>query len=121
MARRLEPLLEEPLGFVAPAEPVLARVRFELAAGRRLELVWRTLVLPETPEGDERLAARVRFAFGRALRLARREAASPVTARPRPRRSTTSASPRPQRATASRCRSARSCCATAWRSFRTCG
>ncbi|HKZ31985.1 MAG TPA: nucleotidyltransferase family protein, partial [Vicinamibacteria bacterium] len=82
MARRLEPLLEAPLGFVAPAEPALARVRFELAAGRRLELVWRTLVLPETPEGDERLAARVRFAFGRALRLARREAVSPATEAP---------------------------------------
>ena len=82
MARRLEPLLQEPLGFVAPAEPVLASVRFELAAGRRLELVWRTLVLPETPEGDERLSARVRFAFGRALRLARREAPLPVTVAP---------------------------------------
>ena len=78
MARRLEPLLQAPLGFVAPAEAQLARVRFELAAGRRLELVWRTLVLPETPEGDARLVARVRFAFGRALRLARREAAPPV-------------------------------------------
>jgi hypothetical protein len=44
--------------------------------------VWRTLVLPETPEGDERLSARVRFAFGRALRLARREAAPPVTDAP---------------------------------------
>jgi hypothetical protein len=72
-ARRLEPRLATPLAFVAPAEPDLARVRLELLAGRRLELVWRTLVLPETPEGDERLAARVRFAFGRALRLARRE------------------------------------------------
>jgi len=78
MARRLEPLLQAPLGFVAPAEAQLARVRWELAAGRRLELVWRTLVLPETPEGDARLAARVRFAFGRALRLARRESAWPA-------------------------------------------
>jgi hypothetical protein len=66
MARRLEPLLPAPLGFVAPAEAPLARVRFELAAGRRLELVWRTLVLPETPVGADRLAARVRFACGRA-------------------------------------------------------
>ncbi len=74
MRRRLQPLLNAPLGFVAPAEAPLTRVRFELAAGRRLELVWRTLVLPETPDGDDRLAARVRFAFGRALRLARREA-----------------------------------------------
>jgi hypothetical protein len=78
MARRLEPLLQQPLGFVAPVEALLARVRFELAAGRRLELVWRTLVLPETPEGDDRLAARVRFAFGRALRLARRGGESPA-------------------------------------------
>jgi hypothetical protein len=73
---RLERRLAAPLDFVAPAEPDLTRVRFDLLAGRRVELVWRTLVLPETPEGDERLAARVRFAFGRALRLARRRAAS---------------------------------------------
>jgi hypothetical protein len=70
-ARRLEARLASPLDFVAPAAPDLARVRLGLLAGRRLELVWRTLVLPETPDGDERLAARVSFAFGRALRLAR--------------------------------------------------
>lgn len=78
LARRLEPRLAEPLGFLEPAVPALARVRFELAAGRRLELLWRTLVLPETPAGDERLLARVRFAFGRALRLARRETTPPA-------------------------------------------
>jgi len=76
MARRLEAQLSAPLAFVAPSEPDLARVRLELLAGRRAELVWRTLVLPETPEGDERLAARVRFAFSRAWRLARSSAPS---------------------------------------------
>jgi hypothetical protein len=64
--------LASPLDFVSPCEPELARVRWELLAGRRAELLWRTLVLPETPEGDERLFARVAFAVGRALRLARR-------------------------------------------------
>jgi hypothetical protein len=69
----LERRLADPLSsFVAPAEPDLARVRWELLAGRRAELLWRTLVLPETPEGDERLAARLRAAGSRALRLARR-------------------------------------------------
>lgn len=88
LARRLEPRLRDPLSFLSPAQPALAQVRFALAAGRRLELVWRTLVLPETPEGDERLAARVRFAFGRGLRLLRREAAAP------PQRQTSAAAPR---------------------------
>jgi hypothetical protein len=79
-ARRLASRLRDPLGFVVPAEPELARVRLELAAGRRLELLWRTLVLPETPQGDARLGARVRFAFSRARRLARRANAEVVAA-----------------------------------------
>ncbi len=79
-ARRLASRLSDPLAFVAPAEPELARVRLELAAGRRLELAWRTLVLPETPDGDARLVARVRCAFSRALRLARDVAAPAVSA-----------------------------------------
>ena len=82
LARRLAPLLDAPLRLVAPAEPDLARLRFALLAGRRVELLWRTLVLPETPEGDERLASRVRFAFGRALRLARGQAPLAATAAP---------------------------------------
>lgn len=72
LRRWLEPRLAGPLALVAPSAPELARLRWELLAGRRAELLWRTLVLPETPEGDERLAARVAFAFGRGLRLARR-------------------------------------------------
>jgi hypothetical protein len=73
MRRFLEPRRATPLVcFAAPAEPELVRLRLELLAGRRMALLWRTLVLPETPEGDERLASRVRFAFSRALRLARR-------------------------------------------------
>jgi Uncharacterised nucleotidyltransferase len=72
LRRWLEPRLADPLAFVGPIEPPLARLRWELLPGRRVELLWRTLVLPETPEGDERLPARVAFAFGRGLRLARR-------------------------------------------------
>jgi hypothetical protein len=73
LGRWLAPLLAEPQALLAPSAPDLARARWELLAGRRAELVWRTLVLPETPDGDERLAARVAFAFGRGLRLARRQ------------------------------------------------
>ena len=73
LRRWLAPRLAEPLSFVAPSEPDLARARWELLAGRRRELVWRTLVLPETPDGDERLPARLAFALGRGLRLARRQ------------------------------------------------
>jgi hypothetical protein len=57
-------------------------VRLELLAGRRAELVWRTLVLPETPEGDERLVARLRLALSRGWRLARSSAASAPGAPP---------------------------------------
>jgi hypothetical protein len=76
LARRLDAQLATPLAFVAPSDPDLARVRLELLAGRRAELVWRTLVLPETPDGDERLVARLRFALSRGLRLARESAAA---------------------------------------------
>jgi len=72
LRRWLEPRLVEPLAFVGPSEAPLGRVRWELLAGRRVELLWRTLVLPETPDGDERLPARLAFAVGRGLRLARR-------------------------------------------------
>jgi hypothetical protein len=72
LVRWLEPRLAEPLGFVGPSLPSLGRVRWELLSGRRVELLWRTLVLPETPDGDERLPARLAFAAGRGLRLARR-------------------------------------------------
>jgi hypothetical protein len=71
LLRWLEPRLADPLGLVAPSEPRLARARWELLPGRRAELLWRTLVLPETPGGDAGLPARVAFAFGRGLRLAR--------------------------------------------------
>jgi Uncharacterised nucleotidyltransferase len=80
MARLLAAKLEDPLAFIAPSEPDLARVRLLLLAGRRAELVWRTLVLPETPDGDERLIARVRFAVSRAWRLARQAPPAPAAA-----------------------------------------
>ena len=115
LRRWLAPRLGEPLAFVAPSAPDLARVRWALLAGRRAELVWRTLVLPETPEGDERLAARVRSPSGAACasRAGRPERRSS-------RRPTTSAS-RPWRPRASRSPSARSCCATASPRSPTCG
>jgi hypothetical protein len=69
--RWLAPRLASPLSLVAPVEPGVVEARWALLAGRRTELVWRTLVQPETPDGDERLAARMAFAFTRALRLAR--------------------------------------------------
>jgi hypothetical protein len=71
LRRWLAPRLASPTAFVAPAVPDVARARWELLAGRRAELLWRTLVLPETPGGAERLPARLAFAFSRALRLAR--------------------------------------------------
>jgi len=80
LRRWLLPRLASPLSFVSPSEPDLARVRWELLAGRRAELLWRTLVLPETPEGDERLPARVAFALGRARRLARQPPREPLLA-----------------------------------------
>jgi hypothetical protein len=71
LRRWLLPRLASPLSLVTPSEPALARVRWELLAGRRAELLWRTLVLPETLTGDGRLPARLAFALGRARRLAR--------------------------------------------------
>ena len=81
MRRWLGPRLATPLAFLAPQPPSLARVRWELLAGRRAELVWRTLVLPETPEGDSRLVARLAAAVRRAVRLVRRQPPAPP---PRP-------------------------------------
>jgi hypothetical protein len=80
LRRWLQPRLASPLRFVSPSEPDPARVRWELLAGRRAELLWRTLVQPETPEGNEHLSARVLFALGRALRLARRRPRVPPLA-----------------------------------------
>ena len=74
LRRFLAPRLASPLGLVAPSVPALSRVRWELLAGRRTELLWRTLVQPETPGGDARLPARLAFALGRGLRLARGQA-----------------------------------------------
>ena len=81
LRRWLLPRLASPLALVSPSDPDHVRVRWELLAGRRAELLWRTLVQPETPEGDERLPARVAFAVGRALRLARRRPPPALPAR----------------------------------------
>ncbi len=54
-----------PLDFVSPSPPSLLRVRFGLLAGRRIELVRRTLVPAEDPRP-------VRATLGRAAGLARR-------------------------------------------------
>jgi hypothetical protein len=77
LERRLQAGLADPLSFVAPAEPDLARVRLELLSGRRAELLWRTLVLPETPGGDTRLGPRLRLALRRAWRFARGRGKAP--------------------------------------------
>lgn len=76
----LAPRLAQPLAFVLPSPPALGRVRWELLAGRRPELLWRTLVWPETPQGDTRLIARLASGFGRGLRLAAGGAGSPPAA-----------------------------------------
>lgn len=70
----LTPRLREPLGFVTPSVAALGRARWLLLAGRRTELLWRTLVLPEAPDGDTRMAARLGCAVRRAARLVRTRA-----------------------------------------------
>ena len=71
LAARLRRSDEDPLAFVAPATVSLGRVRLELLAGRRAALLWRTLVLPDTLDGDTGPFARVRQAVQRAMRLGR--------------------------------------------------
>jgi hypothetical protein len=67
----LEPRLRTPLVFVTPSRPDLLRVRWGLLAGRRIELLWRTIVVPGGPGDDAGLPARAVAALGRAARLAR--------------------------------------------------
>ncbi len=71
LAARLKAGEAAPLAFVEPSAASLGRVRWELLAGRRAALLWRTLVLPDTTDGDTRLAPRLRQAATRALRLGR--------------------------------------------------
>ena len=73
----LAPRLESPLGFVSPATPAPGRVRWELMAGRRAELLWRTIVVPGGPEGDQPWPARAGAALWRAVRLAREQMTRP--------------------------------------------
>ncbi len=70
--------LASPSSLVERETARLAAVRWKLLAGRRGELLWRTLVLPETPAGETRLAARLAHAVRRSARL--------VAGTPRPRR-----------------------------------
>jgi len=67
LPRALAPWLERvaaaPLSVVSPAPPALVRVRWEIAAGRRREWLWRTLA-PPSPEA--------RAVVPRALRAAAR-------------------------------------------------
>jgi hypothetical protein len=81
LRRWLASRLAQPLDFVVPHAPALGRVRWELLAGRRIELLWRTLVLPETPGGDSRLVARMAAAIGRAARLLLRQPPVPPSGR----------------------------------------
>ncbi len=67
----LDARLAEPLRFLAPAAPDLARLRWAMLAGRRGELVWRTLVRPETESGDTRLGLRLLEGLRRGGRLLR--------------------------------------------------
>jgi hypothetical protein len=71
LAARLRRGDDDPLAFVAPSAVSLGRARLSLLAGRRAALVWRTLVLPDTVDGDARLLPRARQAVSRALRLGR--------------------------------------------------
>ncbi len=75
--RRLAPRQKTPLSFVHPEPPDLARVRWELLAGRRAELVWRTLVLPVAPGEAQTGPARAAGALARAVRLLRAQRARP--------------------------------------------
>jgi hypothetical protein len=71
LRRWLEPRLAEPLAFTPPRPAEHGRVRWKLVRGpgRRAELVWRTLFVPEGPDGRAPLAARLRRAALRARRF----------------------------------------------------
>jgi hypothetical protein len=76
LRRWLAPRLRDPLSLVAPSSPAVGRVRWELLAGRRAELLWRTLVLPEAKDGDTRLEPRLAQAAARLVRFGRAALAS---------------------------------------------
>ena len=77
LSRWLGPRLEHPLAFVHPETTDLARVRWELMAGRRAELVWRTLAVPGGPGDEEGVGARAAGMLRRAGRLGRARLARP--------------------------------------------
>lgn len=70
LERWLAPRLARPLTFVAPAPPSLARLRWELAAGRRWRLVADTLHPATGALSDPRFAWRLAHGLARGGRLA---------------------------------------------------
>ncbi len=81
LARWLSPRLEEPLSLVSPSPPALARVRWDLLAGRRLELARRSLFVSGLGPPEPILVRGARAA-SRAGRLLARWARSPRRGRP---------------------------------------
>lgn len=77
LLRWLEPRLVRPLDLLEQPPP-LARVRAMLVPGRRLELVWHTLVWPATACGATGLRARARHALRRAVHLSGTLVAAPA-------------------------------------------
>ena len=71
LAGWLRQRLSEPSSFVAPARAEIARLRWHLALGRRMELVRRTILTP-LPGTAEPVLRRVLHAAARALTLIRR-------------------------------------------------
>jgi hypothetical protein len=71
LRRWLEPRLAEPLAFTPPRAADHVRLRWELVRGprRRAELVWRTLFVPEGPDGKVSLLGRLGRAAARARRF----------------------------------------------------
>jgi hypothetical protein len=70
LAPWIEPRLARPLAFVAPAQPALARLRWELAAGRRRRLVADTLCPSTGAVSEARPVSRLAHGLTRGGRLA---------------------------------------------------
>jgi hypothetical protein len=77
LQRWLGPRLSSPLAFVHPEPPDLARVRWELMAGRRAALLWRTLVVPAAPGETAAGPRRAARTLARGARLVRESGRHP--------------------------------------------